>query len=141
MVQLRPITRRGARQHDAQGFGHFGAHRVRPTGPGIHEGIDLATDPEEALYSPLDGSIVREPKYGQFTGIVIRGSGQWDGYEVKILYARGLKSGDVRCGELIGFAENIKVKYGQSITNHIHVEVRLLGAMQSPHHLFGQLCL
>ena len=84
-MRMNPITRRGSRQRDAQGFWYFGAPRQRPTGRGTHLGIDLVTDPEEPLYAPIDGDIVREAIYVPFTGIVIRGAGNWDGYEVKIL--------------------------------------------------------
>ena len=140
-MQMTPITRRGSRQHDSQGYGHFGAPRQRPTGMGTHQGIDLITDPGELLFAPIDGDIVREAIYGPFTGIVIRGSGAWSGYDVKVLYARGYRSGPVKAGDLIGYAEDISIKYGSNITNHVHVEVRTDGVLVSPHYLFGQMCM
>lgn len=67
-MQLTPITRRGSRRNDAQGYGHFGAPRQRLSGLGVHQGIDLVTDPGEPLYAPLDGDIVREAAYGPTAG-------------------------------------------------------------------------
>lgn len=141
MMSLHRITARGARQRDGQGFGHFGAKRIRPHGVGVHEGIDLVADPGEPLYAPMDGVIIREATYASFRGIVIQGSGLWDGYEVKILYANGLQCGEVRAGQLVGFADDITLHYGSGMTNHIHVEVRYRGELQSPHYLFGAFCL
>jgi len=93
------------------------------------------------IFSPIDGTVVREaipyPKDPTLRGVVIKGSGEWAGYEIKIFYAEGLLSGGVTAGQHIAFAQNLGRKY-PGITNHVHVEVRRSGAVVSPQEIFAQ---
>src|SRR5947207_4957707 len=73
---------------DAFGSGQFGVSRNR--GARTHKGLDVVTKPREMIFSPIDPSV---------RGIVIKGSGEWSDYKVKIFYAEGLLSGDVVAGQ------------------------------------------
>jgi hypothetical protein len=106
----------------------------------LHRGLDLIAEPGEIVFSPIDGTIDREaipyandPRY---RGVVITGTGDWQGYEVKLFYVDGLFSGPVQAGSIIGRAQDLRAKYS-GITNHIHVEVRMDGRLIAPFEAFG----
>lgn len=130
------VTSGATRLTDAWGSGQYGAGR----GGRTHHGLDIDAFPGEAVYSPIDGTLVREAHpYADdpgFRGVVIRGTGEWEGYEVKLFYVDGLFSGDTRAGRLVGRAQDLSVRYA-GITNHIHVEVRFRGLELSPQEMFG----
>ena len=112
------------------GSGQFGASRDKGTRK--HKGLDVKAVPHEAVFSPLDGVIVREcVPYAPFTGLLIRGTGEHSGYEVKLFYVQGLACGPVKAGELVGAAEDLSVKY-PGITNHVHLEIRKNGKVVPP---------
>lgn len=135
-MQFRPITDSPSRALDSWGSGQFGAGR----GSHIHQGLDVITRPGQRILSPIDGDIVREahPYAGdlRYRGAVIRGTGQWSGYEVKLFYVDGFRSGAVLAGEEMGKAQDISVKY-PGITNHVHVEVRFQDLLLNPMEMFG----
>lgn len=126
------------RRHDRWGHGHFGA----PRGTRIHQGLDIAVTAGEQVLSPIDGVVVREAiPYANdptYRGTVIRGTGEWEGYEVKLLYVVGLFCGTVRAGQTVGHAQDLTEKYDK-ITNHVHVEARFRGQIISPSELW-QMC-
>jgi murein DD-endopeptidase MepM/ murein hydrolase activator NlpD len=133
-----PVTIGPTRRTDAWGSGQYGAGR----GDRRHHGLDIVARPTEAICSPIDGTVVREAyPYAndrRFRGLVIRGTGSWDGYEVKLFYVDGHFSGQVRAGQVVGRAQDLSGRY-PGITNHVHLEVRERGRELSPSELFG-LC-
>src|SRR5262249_44317344 len=123
MPHFSAITNGPSRRTDAWGSGQYGAGR----GGRKHHGLDIVARPAESIHSPIDGDLVREARpYAtdrRFTGVVIRGTGSWLGYEVKLFYVDGEFSGPVRAGDVVGHAQDLAVKY-PGITNHVHFEVR-----------------
>ena len=104
-----------------------------------HQGLDIQARPSARILSPIDGAIIREAApYSPFTGVAIRGTGDYTGYEVKLFYVKGYLCGPVKAGDLIGTAEDLSIKY-PGITNHVHLEVRNRGIVVSPLHVY-QMC-
>ncbi|MEW5925887.1 MAG: peptidoglycan DD-metalloendopeptidase family protein [Gemmatimonadota bacterium] len=137
MPVFHKVTSGPVRGTDNHGSGKFGASR--DGGKRSHNGLDFVALPGEKVLSPIEGLVVREarpyktdPKY---VGVVIDGTGDWKGYEVKMFYVKGIKLGRVRAGEVVGTAQDLGKKY-PGITNHVHVEVRLHGLVVSPASLF-----
>lgn len=126
----------GLRTPDAWGSGAFGASR----GDRRHRGLDLIVDPGDAIYAPMDGTLVREVRpYAsdpRYSGVLIRGAG---GVEIKIFYVSGWSLGPVSAGDEIGVAQDLRPKY-PAITNHVHVEVFIDGSRVDPTSHF-QHCL
>jgi len=117
------VSGQRSRVHDAWGSGAFGASR----GHRKHRGLDIAAAPLEQVYAPFSGRIVREAfPYASdlsFRGVVLEGTGDWQGYTAKMFYVSGVICGEVAAGALIGFVQNLGVKY-PDITNHVHIEVK-----------------
>jgi hypothetical protein len=121
-----------SRATDKYGSGQFHAGRTKGKKRHDHQGLDVQAMPNERILSPIDGEIIREAvPYPPFTGVVIRGTGDYAGYEVKLFYVRGYSCGPVRSGDLIGTAEDLSIKY-PGITNHVHLEVRNQGKVIPP---------
>jgi len=122
-----------SRVKDGFGSGQYGSSR--DGGTRAHDGIDIIVTAGEDISSPIKGNIVRQAvPYGNdlsYKGIVIEGTDEWLGYQVKIFYAEGLFSGKTSPSQKIGTAQNIAAKY-KGITNHIHVEVRVAGVLVDP---------
>ncbi|HET7792151.1 MAG TPA: hypothetical protein VFL64_02095, partial [Rhizobacter sp.] len=118
------VRQQRSRTHDKFGSGQYGARR--DGGTRTHRGLDVVTTPREAVFSPIDGTVVREarpyPGDRLMRGLVIHGRGEWTGYRVKIFYAEGLVCGDVQAGQPIALAQDLSLKY-PGITNHIHLEL------------------
>lgn len=136
MALAHRITAGISRRTDGFGSGQYGA----PRGSGTHHGLDVVARAGEDVMSPIDGVVVREalpyandPSY---RGILIRGTGEWSGIEVKMFYVIGRKSGQVAAGEVVGTAQDISMKY-PGITNHVHLEVRQDGIEVPPFTIFG----
>lgn len=134
------VRNQKSRGTDARyGSGQFGSPRDH--GTRHHLGLDIVTMPGEAVFSPISGYLVREafPYKGDhsLTGLVLRGAGQWSGYEVRIFYAEGLLCGNVSAGQQIAVAQNLKMKY-PGITNHVHIEVRRGATVLPPAEIFAQ---
>lgn len=121
---LGKILDRQVMRRDALGNGAFGARRRAHT----HQGLDLVARRGEPVYSPVDGTFVRRGKpYAnddRFSLVVLNG----EGLEVKLMYVApkdGLRPGDpVKRGEVIGTAQAVSDKYGDDMTDHVHVELR-----------------
>jgi len=133
------VRNQRSRTHDQFGSGQFGSSRDH--GSRFHQGLDVVASPREMIFSPIRGKVVREalPYKNDLSvrGVVIRGIGEWTGYEIKIFYADGLISGEVAPGQHIAFAEDLSRKY-PGITNHVHIEVRCKGRVVPPQDLFAQ---
>lgn len=136
-----PIVRdQKSRQRDRFGSGQF--HASRDHGSRPHQGLDIVAAAGEQIFSPIDGTVVRDaqpyPNDPTFRGVVIQGTEEWEGYEVKMFYVQGLRSGPVDAGAPVGFAQDLSKKY-PGITNHVHLEVRKNGVLLSPNELYA-LC-
>lgn len=125
-----------SRGRDGHGSGQYGA----PRGTRRHQGLDIVAKPLEFIYAPISGRLTRDafpykndPTY---RGAVITGTGEWEGYEIKIFYMVRKSLGNVEAGDFIGFAQDISAKY-PGITNHIHIEVKYNGLWIDPRELWG----
>ena len=120
-----------SRGTDNYGSGQHGASR----GGRSHAGLDIVTRANEVIFSPIDGEVIREafPYHDgtEYRGILIKGTGDYNGYEIKLFYVNGLLSGPVKAGGLIGHAQNLAVKY-PGITNHVHLEIYRNGVPINP---------
>jgi len=116
-----------SRATDKYGSGQFHAGRSMGGNRYSHQGLDIAVQPKDRIFSPVEGNVVREAiPYPPFSGVLIRGTGQYAGYEVKLFYVNGLACGAVSAGDYIGNAQDLTIKY-PGITNHVHMEVRKNG--------------
>jgi hypothetical protein len=135
------VARQESRGIDRWGSGEFGASRDQSHR--LHQGLDIRATAGEEVYSPIGGIVLREAvpyrDDGSYRGVVIRGEGEWSGYEVKVFYVDGAFCGAVQPGQVVGSAQDLTRRY-RGITNHIHVEVRQAGRLLSPQELW-QMCL
>lgn len=133
-----PIVEVGMRSRttDKFGSGQPGASR----GGRRHMGIDIVATPMQRILSPIEGNVFREafpyPNDPLMRGILIRGSGLYAEWEIKLFYVLGLFSGPVKYGGLIGHAQDLQKKY-PGITNHVHLEVFRNSLQVDPREPFG----
>lgn len=96
--------------------------------------------PGQVIRSPIDGEVVREAfpykPPSPYRGVVIRGTGGWEGYEIKMFYVQGFFCGSVTAGSFVGWAQDLTPRY-PGITNHVHLEVRLHGRVISPWEIYN----
>lgn len=130
-----PTKSNKIRQCDPFGCGTFLASR----GTRKHEGEDYAIAPGENVHSPISGTVTRIAyPYASdlsYKGIEIKN----EEMTVKIFYmlATVAIGKTVKAGDVIGMAQNISAKYGTSMVNHIHVEIRnKAGKLIQPSTLF-----
>lgn len=123
------------RKCDPFGCGHFGATR----GNRKHKGVDILFEPNEDVLSPIYGVVTRYAyPYANDTtykGIEI----QNERFTVKIFYVLPtIHIGKhINAGDVIGKAQNIAKKYGATMQNHVHIEVRdYQGNLLNPEKLF-----
>lgn len=123
-------------RQDRGGDGHFGSGRIGH----IHEGTDFSCTPNQPIYAPFDGKIVRTaqpyPDDPNWKGMLIRSI--TDDYECKLFYcilAEPVGFSFLR-GQLIGFCQAISHKYTSGVTDHLHVEVRKSGSLMNPETLW-----
>lgn len=130
------ITSGSVRGKDRWGAGYFGASRSGRS----HRGLDVSAMPGESVLSPIDGIVIRDARPykddARYKGLVIQGSGDWAGYEVKMFYVARSLLGKVAAGDVVGTAQDLEPRY-PGITNHVHLEVRCKGAVVDPAKLFG----
>lgn len=116
---------RGTRGVDKYGSGTFLASR--DSGARSHLGRDyIALAGDEAL-SPIHGIIEKigiAYKDSPLGSIHIRGVGEHQGVQVKLLYARCDEPIGTECqvGRVIGEVQSLERRY-PGITNHVHLEV------------------
>lgn len=135
-----PVPGGRVREIDAQGEGHFGARRLRPTGPSGHGGLDIEAAPGAQVVSPVSGTVV-----GPVPGVEDRNGRRAilieteDGHVFVMRYvARNaqLDSGaQVVAGETpLGTAIDNRTLYpnAQGMTNQIHMEVIKNGRQRNP---------
>jgi murein DD-endopeptidase MepM/ murein hydrolase activator NlpD len=134
-------TREGiVRSRDKIGGGGFLAPRIdKKTGAArFHVGIDYVAMPGQKIMSPVTGDIVRTKNPGKagLTGLEVKTAG---GYVASIFYvaptqevSKAIAAGGtehramhVEAGKtVIGYAQDLSERYGQDITNHVHVTLQ-----------------
>lgn len=139
------ISGQRSRVKDIYGQGKFGAPRKKKDGAEYtHNGLDIRADFGEKVYSPIDGSIVMENlPYGKefdgyYKGLTIVGTGDWEGYTVKVFYVDGSLSGTVRAGQQIGTAQLLDLKFSPGMTNHVHLEVYFMSQLRDPYEIWSK---
>lgn len=119
-MKVFPITN-APRSIDGFGSGAFAASR----GSRIHKGKDYEFKVGEVFKSPVGGTVIR-------IGWAYTGWGyrivELLSFDKTVLFrffyvAPVVKKGDrVEAEQILGHAQDIKAKYGNGMTNHIHVE-------------------
>ena len=117
------------------GSGTFLAKRTEAGKPDrFHGGVDYNTEAGDPIYSPVSGVLhhvvtsVYKANNMNLTGLAIRSD---DGHMVKLFYVApsekyfdGFRSGvRVEAGEKIGTAQSLKYRFGQDMTNHVHMQI------------------
>ena len=125
-----------SRTNRKDGWGGGQYHDSRDGGKRLHQGLDIKATPGQLVKSPVDGEITRLARpYANnplYSGLEIKGTGEFNGLEVKIFYISPTKkSGTVKAGEIIGTAQDLDPKYS-GIENHIHMEVKKGGQSVDP---------
>ena len=96
-----------------------------------HAGTDYVTQPGEDIFSPVDGTIIRQQRpRPELDGLLIDHSG----YSASVFYVqptgeikealRRHETVRVTAGQKIGTAQDIRSVYGTEMTNHVHVTLR-----------------
>lgn len=113
------------RGFDAYGYGHFGASR--DGGTRDHKGVDYRAEAGQAVKAPISGYVTKigtayssapEYKYVEIRNPALR-------YEARVFYVDPAVSvGDsVHLGDVIGTVRSLKLKYGDAMTDHVHLEL------------------
>jgi len=111
----------GVRGYDAWGGGEYGARRSY----GAHKGTDFKCVVGQIVTMPISGRVVREAKpYPDWflSGVLIRSAEM----EVKMFYFLpddGVIGAYLKQGERVGVAQDIRLKYDNRMTPHIHVQI------------------
>ena len=115
------VPLRGA---DLEGSGAFAA----PRGGKRHKGVDYAFEPGAEVKSPIEGCVTRlgwaykDAPYRLVEILSHGGAMLW-----RFLYIDPIVgAGDlVASGQTIGTAQKISDRYGEEMTDHVHVEVNV----------------
>ena len=109
----------------------------RDGGARRHEGMDFVAAPGEEIQAPIGGIVTRVlyPYAGdrRLTGVEIVDEA---GQSAKVFYLSPLSAAlgmRVEAGDVIGFAQDLQVRYGPAMTNHVHVEIRVSGKVVNPY--------
>lgn len=137
------------RMCDPQGCGHFGASR----GNRKHNGLDLKLQPGQIVYVPFSckvtkfGQVYTNPS--QFKYIEIQGMGILSAFKMRLMYVvptfgnttiSNTQLGQtLEKGQGIGTVQDIAGYYQGGMTNHVHVELRILGVLVDPEPFFQLL--
>lgn len=118
---------------DVQGSGRFWKSRIGH----YHEGIDIECSLAEPVFSPISGTITKKsypyPTDKRFEGCTIQNGIS----EIKLFYMVCGKVGQkVSKGEQIGVCQAINIKYGSSMKNHLHIEIRQNGNLLNPETIY-----
>lgn len=111
---------------DAFGYGHFGASR--DGGSRHHKGVDYRAQAGQAVKAPISGYVTKigsayssspEYRYIEIRNPALR-------YEVRVFYVDpGVQVGQaVHIGDVIGSVRSLKLKYGEAMTDHVHLEIK-----------------
>ena len=123
-------TGNSQRGKDAYGEGRFGASR---TGH-IHAGVDYVANAGQEVRAPIAGFVTRVgfpyKDSAEFRYIEI--TNRSTGYTARVMYVGPeVQVGQaLALGQVIGHAQNLKRRYPNGITNHVHLEIARLGGRQ-----------
>jgi murein DD-endopeptidase MepM/ murein hydrolase activator NlpD len=118
-------TGKSPRDHDAYGYGAFGASR--DGGVRDHEGVDYTAAAGQPVVAPISGLVTRigyaysdapELKFVEITNPAL-------GYVARVFYVDPLVAvGDmVRLGHVVGRAHSLQARYPGGMTDHVHMEL------------------
>jgi murein DD-endopeptidase MepM/ murein hydrolase activator NlpD len=120
------------RTEDAFGYGHFGASR--DGGTREHKGVDFIAEAGQAVKAPISGYITKiGTAYAdnpELKFVEIRNSALH--YEARVFYVDPLVNvGDtVHLGDPVGTMHTLQDKYGEGMTNHVHLELSGRGGVK-----------
>lgn len=107
---------------DKWGDGAFLASR----GNRRHRGIDLKYEPGEGVLAPIDGTVLRigYPYQGDDTYKLIEMRDEASRLIIRMFYVNPCVGPGHKFStyETIGCAQDISEKYGEGMTNHVHIE-------------------
>ena len=112
------------RGSDPEGSGAFAASR----GAKRHKGVDYAFEPGAEVKSPIEGIVTRlgwaypNAPYRLIEILSHNGSLLWRFLYVNPVVRAGQQ---VAMGQTIGTAQKISDRYGEKMTDHVHVEVNV----------------
>jgi hypothetical protein len=129
---------------DGQGSGEFGASR----GNRKHEGVDIISNAGDVIVSPIDGYVskvgyrIYSRKCPYLVGIDITGTGDYEGYKIRLFYVKSDLTKDtiVEKGDAIAKQQSLNdncypEKYSNgnyTMKNHVHVEMYYNGSLKNP---------
>lgn len=126
---------------DAFGKGHFGASRKSR----VHNGIDLVVIPGQDIFCPTDSTFVRYSypyvEDTKYRGLWTITEDDGDVYESVVWYIVPMYfklHEDIMCGERVGIAQNIALKYGAGMIPHVHWGVKRNGKWMDPMELLSK---
>ena len=113
------------RREDAYGYGHFGASR--DGGTRDHKGVDYMADAGQPVKAPISGYVTKigtayssspELKFIEIRNPALR-------YEARVFYVDPqVRVGEsVHIGDVIATMHTLKDKYGDGMTDHVHLEL------------------
>ena len=99
--------------------------------------LDICVKPGHQVLSPIDGLVdpLKAPE-PVLRGVRIRGTGMWQGYEVKLLHVVPLPIGTVVAGKPVGVAIDITRRY-PGVMNHVHIQAKKGGHWVNALSMFG----
>jgi murein DD-endopeptidase MepM/ murein hydrolase activator NlpD len=118
-------TGKDIRSADDFGYGHFGASR--DGGTREHKGVDFVADAGQVVKAPISGYVTKigtayasspELKFVEIRNPALN-------YEARVFYVDpSVSVGDaVHLGDKVGTMHTLQDKYGQGMTNHVHLEL------------------
>jgi murein DD-endopeptidase MepM/ murein hydrolase activator NlpD len=118
-------TGQAPREHDAYGFGTFGASR--DGGSRRHEGVDFTAEAGQTVVAPMSGYVTKigyayagdnDLKFVEITNPALH-------YAVRVFYVNpAVEEGQtVAVGRPIGAAHSLQRKYPGGMTDHVHLEI------------------
>ena len=118
-------TGKQMRREDDFGYGHFGASR--DGGTRDHKGVDYMADAGQPVVAPISGYVTKigtayssspEYRYIEIRNPALR-------YEARVFYVDpDVRVGQsVHLGDVIGTVRSLKLKYGDGMTDHVHLEL------------------
>lgn len=114
------------RGFDAFGYGHFGASR--DGGTREHKGVDYRAEAGQPVKAPISGYVTKigsayssspEYRYIEIRNPALR-------YEARVFYVDpDVRVGEtVHLGDIIGTVRSLQLKYGEAMTDHVHLELK-----------------
>ena len=122
------------RGSESGGSGKFGAPRKRSDGTTyFHQGIDVLTPVNAPIYAPFDVEYIQVARPYANDSVLSGGDYKSENLVMRIFYMKPITNKkSFKQGEIIGYAQNVAGKYGEGVSNHIHIEIRENGKLINP---------